>query len=263
MTPRSPVKRSVGSASPSRRPSTACRARRLASRTRSASSRTTIASRLSSTSVLPRSRRRPSRHTVLTERLRVPLPSPHRGLSGIHHSLTRRSPSRRPRDLRRRTLWCCRMAKVLIIEDDDVIARGMARHLETAGFDAVGVANGETGPRAPALRAPRRLRPRPDASRHRRLARDRAGARRGDRHADRRRVRARHRARPRARARDRRRRLPREAVLDEGARRPRPRGRPARSQRRGAAARRRDRDRGAAARPRQRAGVRRRHRAPS
>jgi len=37
------------------------------------------------------------------------------------------------------------MAKVLIIEDDEVIARGMARHLETAGFDAVGVANGETG----------------------------------------------------------------------------------------------------------------------
>ena len=37
------------------------------------------------------------------------------------------------------------MAKVLIIEDDDVIARGMARHLEAAGFDAIGVANGETG----------------------------------------------------------------------------------------------------------------------
>src|ERR671931_954834 len=37
------------------------------------------------------------------------------------------------------------MAKVLIIEDDDVIARGMARHLESAGFDAVGVANGESG----------------------------------------------------------------------------------------------------------------------
>src|ERR671937_85620 len=36
------------------------------------------------------------------------------------------------------------MAKVLIIEDDDVIARGLARHLETAGFNAVGVANGET-----------------------------------------------------------------------------------------------------------------------
>ncbi len=37
------------------------------------------------------------------------------------------------------------MAKVLIIEDDDVIAQGMARHLTVAGFDAVGVANGETG----------------------------------------------------------------------------------------------------------------------
>ncbi|MBA2742400.1 MAG: response regulator transcription factor [Actinobacteria bacterium] len=37
------------------------------------------------------------------------------------------------------------MAKILIIEDDDVIARGMARHLEAAGFDAVAVANGETG----------------------------------------------------------------------------------------------------------------------
>jgi two-component system alkaline phosphatase synthesis response regulator PhoP len=37
------------------------------------------------------------------------------------------------------------MTKVLIIEDDDVIAQGMARHLGVAGFDAVGVANGETG----------------------------------------------------------------------------------------------------------------------
>jgi DNA-binding response OmpR family regulator len=37
------------------------------------------------------------------------------------------------------------LAKVLIIEDDDVIAQGMARHLTVAGFDAVGVANGETG----------------------------------------------------------------------------------------------------------------------
>jgi len=35
--------------------------------------------------------------------------------------------------------------KVLIIEDDDVIAQGMARHLTAAGFDAVSVANGETG----------------------------------------------------------------------------------------------------------------------
>ena len=37
------------------------------------------------------------------------------------------------------------LAKVLIIEDDDVIAQGMARHLTAAGFDAVAVANGETG----------------------------------------------------------------------------------------------------------------------
>jgi DNA-binding response OmpR family regulator len=37
------------------------------------------------------------------------------------------------------------MAKVLIIEDDDVIAQGMARHLSAVGFDAVGVSNGETG----------------------------------------------------------------------------------------------------------------------
>ena len=37
------------------------------------------------------------------------------------------------------------MTKVLIIEDDDVIAQGMARHLQSAGFDAIGVANGETG----------------------------------------------------------------------------------------------------------------------
>jgi DNA-binding response OmpR family regulator len=37
------------------------------------------------------------------------------------------------------------VAKVLIIEDDDVIAEGMARHLGAAGFDAVAVGNGETG----------------------------------------------------------------------------------------------------------------------
>ena len=37
------------------------------------------------------------------------------------------------------------LAKILIIEDDDVIALGLARHLQSAGYDAVGVANGETG----------------------------------------------------------------------------------------------------------------------
>jgi len=37
------------------------------------------------------------------------------------------------------------VARVLIIEDDDVIARGIQRHLGDAGFDAYAVANGETG----------------------------------------------------------------------------------------------------------------------
>ncbi len=37
------------------------------------------------------------------------------------------------------------VAKVLIVEDDEVIAQGMARHLAQAGFDAVTVPNGETG----------------------------------------------------------------------------------------------------------------------
>jgi DNA-binding response OmpR family regulator len=37
------------------------------------------------------------------------------------------------------------MAKVLIIEDDDVIAQGMARHLTAAGFDPIRVSNGTTG----------------------------------------------------------------------------------------------------------------------
>jgi DNA-binding response OmpR family regulator len=37
------------------------------------------------------------------------------------------------------------MAKVLIVEDDAVIGRGMADHLALAGFDAVVVDQGETG----------------------------------------------------------------------------------------------------------------------
>ena len=37
------------------------------------------------------------------------------------------------------------MTKVLIIEDDEVIAQGMARHLVAAGFDPLGVSNGEAG----------------------------------------------------------------------------------------------------------------------
>jgi two-component system alkaline phosphatase synthesis response regulator PhoP len=37
------------------------------------------------------------------------------------------------------------MAKVLIVEDDDVIAQGMAHHLSLAGFDPVTVAEGDAG----------------------------------------------------------------------------------------------------------------------
>ena len=37
------------------------------------------------------------------------------------------------------------MPKVLIVEDDEVIARGMADHLEAAGFDTVTVGRGEVG----------------------------------------------------------------------------------------------------------------------
>ena len=36
------------------------------------------------------------------------------------------------------------MGKVLIVEDDEVIADGMARHLRAAAFDPVGVGNGRT-----------------------------------------------------------------------------------------------------------------------
>ncbi len=35
------------------------------------------------------------------------------------------------------------MTKVLIVEDDEVIARGMAEHLDAAGFDAVSVERGD------------------------------------------------------------------------------------------------------------------------
>src|SRR5438094_10558381 len=37
------------------------------------------------------------------------------------------------------------MARVLIVEDDAVIADGVARHLQAGGFDAVAVAKGEQG----------------------------------------------------------------------------------------------------------------------
>jgi DNA-binding response OmpR family regulator len=37
------------------------------------------------------------------------------------------------------------MAKVLIVEDDEVIAKGMASHLVAAGFDPLWVSNGQAG----------------------------------------------------------------------------------------------------------------------
>ena len=37
------------------------------------------------------------------------------------------------------------MSKVLIVEDDEVIAQGMARHLSAAGFDPICVARGDLG----------------------------------------------------------------------------------------------------------------------
>ena len=37
------------------------------------------------------------------------------------------------------------MAKILIVEDDSVIADGMARHLSAAGFDPIVVGRGELG----------------------------------------------------------------------------------------------------------------------
>jgi DNA-binding response OmpR family regulator len=37
------------------------------------------------------------------------------------------------------------MPRVLIVEDDEVIAEGMARHLQAGGFDAIAVAKGEQG----------------------------------------------------------------------------------------------------------------------
>jgi len=50
-----------------------------------------------------------------------------------------------PRGAARRIIIVRDVAKVLIVEDDTVIADGMARHLSSAGFDAVVVGKGEQG----------------------------------------------------------------------------------------------------------------------
>ena len=57
-----------------------------------------------------------------------------------HEMFTRRSPDRAA------TLTIVGLvAKILIVEDDDVIARGMADHLRAAGFDPIAVGAGEVG----------------------------------------------------------------------------------------------------------------------
>src|SRR6201984_1792050 len=46
------------------------------------------------------------------------------------------------------------MPKVLIVEDDEVIAQGMARHLGAAGFDPVQVGKGQQGLARPRYEKP-------------------------------------------------------------------------------------------------------------
>ena len=46
------------------------------------------------------------------------------------------------------------MSRVLIVEDDEVIAGGMARHLAVAGFEPMWVDKGEQGSRGCASSGP-------------------------------------------------------------------------------------------------------------
>jgi CheY-like chemotaxis protein len=83
------------------------------------------------------------------------------------------------------------MAKVLIVEDDDVIAQGMARHLSLGGYDPVVVADGDTGLKRLRFETPDvcvvdLMLPRMDG-----LEADRVGPSRGRRDADHRRQRSR------------------------------------------------------------------------
>jgi len=57
-----------------------------------------------------------------------------------HQKVTSPSPGSAPSPLYRRGV-----AKVLIVEDDNVIADGMARHLSAGGFDPIVVGRGELG----------------------------------------------------------------------------------------------------------------------
>src|SRR2546430_10313425 len=60
-------------------------------------------------------------------------------------SFTTSSPSVYPSPTRPQPIMDASMPKVLIVEDDEVIAQGMARHLGAAGFDPVSVGNGTQG----------------------------------------------------------------------------------------------------------------------
>src|SRR5213596_3185169 len=79
------------------------------------------------------------------------------------------------------------MPRVLIVEDDELIAKGLATHLAEAGFDPLWMGKRRGRARATSLRAARRLRPRPDDAAPRRLEADRDRPGRGHRHPDRRR----------------------------------------------------------------------------
>src|SRR6266446_9522194 len=61
----------------------------------------------------------------------------------VNSSVTTCSPRANPRPATPRGR-CKRMPKVLIVEDDYVIADGMSRHLRVAGFDPVWVGKGTT-----------------------------------------------------------------------------------------------------------------------
>src|SRR5215211_7483772 len=105
------------------------RARRLAATTRPSSSRTTTISRLSSIRTRARSasrRESPSWAEPRSFRNRAFTKS-----SPLVHRPTRHHPGSMP--------------KVLIIEDDEVIAQGMASHLAAGGFDPLWVNKGEPG----------------------------------------------------------------------------------------------------------------------
>src|SRR5690349_2131036 len=60
-------------------------------------------------------------------------------------SFTTSSPSIYPSPTEAQPIMNASMPKVLIVEDDEVIAQGMARHLGAAGFDPVSVGNGTQG----------------------------------------------------------------------------------------------------------------------